>query len=142
VNEGLPNRSSGGTETILVVEDVAAIRHGLRRLLEPAGYTVLTASTPTQAIELAADHEVPIHLLLTDVMLPGLTGRQLAGVLVRGRPGLRVLYMSGYSEADLASLGQTDPDASFLQKPFAVETLLLQVREVLNPERRRGDAAS
>jgi DNA-binding NtrC family response regulator len=142
VNEGLPNHSGGGTETILVVEDVAAIRNGLRRLLEPAGYTVLTASTPTQAIELAADHEVPIHLLLTDVMLPGLTGRQLAGVLVRGRPGLRVLYMSGYSEADLASLGQTDPDASFLQKPFAVETLLLQVREALNPERRRGDAAS
>lgn len=132
--------SYGGTETILVVEDEPPVCRGIRRLLEWAGYQVLTASTASEAVEVAADPLVPIHLLLTDFALPGISGRELAGVLQRSRPGLRVLFMSGYSEEELPPVSDGS-DAPFLQKPFVAETLLLQVRAVLHPRRRRTDAA-
>jgi two-component system cell cycle sensor histidine kinase/response regulator CckA len=127
--------------TILLVEDDVSLRKGIRRLLERAGYAVLTAATSTEAMERAADRNVTIDLLVTDVVLPGVTGRQVAEVLQRARPGLRVLYISGYDESDLSAQGNVRPGDAFLQKPFAVEALLRRVRALLEPEQGR-DAAS
>jgi two-component system, cell cycle sensor histidine kinase and response regulator CckA len=126
--------------TILVVEDDEAIRKALRRILETAGYTVLAAATPMDAIELASNRQVPIHVLLTDVGLLGLTGPQLAKLLVGDRPGLRMLYISGHSEAHAVPAGRVGPSTAFLQKPFTVEALLREVRELLDQRAPRGEA--
>jgi len=128
-----------GTETILVVEDDAAVRSGIRRLLQWAGYHVLAAGDSDEAVRQATDHQVHIHLLLIDFSLPGTTGQELAAVLRGFRPSLRVVFMSGYSEEELPRT-HGPSDAAFLQKPFATETLLLQVRNALHPARRRSDA--
>jgi two-component system, cell cycle sensor histidine kinase and response regulator CckA len=114
-----------------VVEDDAAIRGGIQRILERAGYTVLTASTPIDAIQLAADHELPIRLLVTDFGLHAVTGRQLAEVLLRDRPGLRVLYASGHPVGKVLPHG-LPPGTAFLQKPFSMSALLHHVRELLD----------
>jgi CheY-like chemotaxis protein len=103
--------------TILVVEDEAAIRKGIERILERAGYTVLTASTPIEAIQIAADHELPIRLLVTDFGLHTVTGRQVAEVLLCNRPGLRVLYASGHPVGKVLPHG-LPPGTAFLQKRF------------------------
>jgi two-component system cell cycle sensor histidine kinase/response regulator CckA len=132
LGRGLVANERAPSPTILLVDD-AAIRNGIRRHLEQAGYTVLTAATSVEAIEHAADNEVAIHLLLTDFVLPGITGRQVADVIMRGRPGFRVLYMSGHNEEDIAAQGHAHPGAAFLQKPFAVGTLLQRMRELLDP---------
>jgi two-component system cell cycle sensor histidine kinase/response regulator CckA len=129
------------TETILVVEDHEAIRNAVRRILETAGYTVLAATTPMEAIELASNRQVPIHVLLTDVGLLGVTGPQLAKLLVADRPGLRVLYISGHSEAHAVPAGRVGPGAAFLQKPFTLEALLHEVRGLLGQRAPRGEAA-
>jgi two-component system, cell cycle sensor histidine kinase and response regulator CckA len=116
--------------TILVVEDEAAIRRGVQRILERAGYTVLTASTPIEAIQVAADHELQIRLLVTDFGLHAVTGRQVAEVLLRDRPGLRVLYVSGHPMAKVLPHG-LPPGTAFLQKPFSMSALLHHVQELL-----------
>lgn len=126
---------------ILLVEDEPSLRQGIRRLLERAGYAVLTAATATEAMERAADRGVTIDLLVTDLALPGLSGRQVAAVLQRGRPGLRVLYISGHDEDDLSAGGNLRPGDAFLQKPFTVEALLHQVQALLEPGQRK-DAAT
>jgi signal transduction histidine kinase/CHASE3 domain sensor protein/CheY-like chemotaxis protein len=130
----------GGTETILIVEDDAAIREVARRVLEMASYTVIEAAGPRQALELAERHPGSIHLLLSDVVMPELTGPQLAELLLRQRPGLAVLFMSGYTDDAIVHQGRLDPSSAFLQKPFTPEALLRRVREVLE-ERRAGSAA-
>ena len=130
-----------GSVTILVVEDDDAIRNAVRRILETAGYTVLAAATPMEAIELASNRQVPIHVLLTDVGLLGVTGPQLAKLLVADRPGLRMLYISGHAEAHAVPTGRVGPGTAFLQKPFTVEALLRQVRELLDQGAPRGEAA-
>ena len=127
-------------ETILVVEDEKTLLFAVRRLLEMSGYLVLGASSVGEAIEIAANPDQPIDLLVSDYLLPSATGRQLAAILRRNRPKLRVLYMSGFSERDLPPDPAGDVDASYLQKPFATEQLLLQVRSALYPRRRRSDA--
>jgi two-component system, cell cycle sensor histidine kinase and response regulator CckA len=128
--------------TILVVEDEAAIRRGIERILERAGYTVLTASTPIEAIELAADHELPIRLLVTDFGLHAVTGRQVAEVLLRDRPGLRVLYVSGHPQAKVIPNDRLVPGTAFLQKPFSVSALLDHVRELLEQGGQPGQAGA
>jgi len=117
--------------TILVVEDDAAIRGAIQRILERAGYTVLTASSPIEAIQLAADHELPIRLLVTDFGLHAVSGRKVAEVLLRDRPGLRVLYESGHPMAKVLPHG-LPPGTAFLQKPFSMSALLHHVRELLD----------
>jgi DNA-binding NtrC family response regulator len=117
---------------MLVVEDDPGIRALVRQVLEMAGYTVIEAGAPTEALEAAERHDRPIHLLLTDVVMPELTGRQLAGRLAGRRPGLAVLYMSGYTDDAIVHHGRLDPDTAFLQKPFTPETLLRRVRDVLD----------
>jgi DNA-binding NtrC family response regulator len=128
----LSGPQSSGSETILVVEDDSAIRAAVRRILESAGYKVIPVATPMEAIEIAADRELHIHVLLTDVGLLGVTGPQLAKLLVSDRPKLRVLYISGHAEADSVPLGRVGPGAAFLQKPFTLEALLQQIRELLD----------
>ncbi len=119
-------------ETILLVEDEDAVRNLTRRLLENAGYTVLQASDAEAALELAQRHAGRLDMLLTDVVMPGLSGPELARRLMSSRPGLRVLYVSGYPDETMASQGILEPDASFLQKPFTPETLARRVREILD----------
>ena len=128
-------------ETILLVEDEPGVQDAVRRILEAAGYTVIVASTPMQAIDAASNRHVPIHVLLTDVGLLGVTGPQLARLLVADRPGLRVLYISGHSEAHSVEPGRVGPGTAFLQKPFTLESLLLAVREVLDRGGAHPEAA-
>jgi two-component system cell cycle sensor histidine kinase/response regulator CckA len=113
-----------------VLEDDPAIRAGMRTLLERAGYSVRTAQNPVEAIQLAADHEAPIDLLVTDFGLHAVNGRQVAEVLLRDRPGLRVLFVSGHDEG-LILPGGRRPGTAFLQKPFKPAVLLEQVHQLL-----------
>ena len=128
----------GPSPTILAVDDDRALLNAVRRILAKAGYTVLTAETCPEAIERAADRRIAIDLLVADFTLPGATGRQLADVLLRGRPELQVLYMSGYGEEDIVGAGGVREGAAFLQKPFAAEALLRRVQELLNQDWKEG----
>ena len=129
---------AGPSPTILVVDDDRALLNAVGRILEKAGYTVLAAATCAEAIERAADGGIAIDLLVADFTLPGATGRQLADVLLRGRPELQVLYMSGYGEEDILAAGGVRGGAAFLQKPFAAEALLWRVQELLDQDRKEG----
>jgi signal transduction histidine kinase len=125
--------SSGGTETILLVEDEDMVRDLVRYALLQDGYNILEARHGQNAIEVCEKHEGPIHLLLTDVIMPGgLTGRELAERLISLYPGIKVLYMSGYTDDAIVHHGILDPDIAFLQKPFTPTTLSRKVREILD----------
>ncbi len=117
--------------TILLVEDDASIRAVTRRLLEIGGYTVLEAATPSKARDLAERSGGPIHLLLTDVVMPEMSGPQLAALIREQRTELPVLFMSGYADDAITRHGRLDPGAEFLPKPFAPDTLLRRVQQVL-----------
>src|SRR5881296_415486 len=120
-----------GTETVLIVEDAAPVRAVMRHVLERQGYAVLEASNGAAALELVAGHPGPIHLLLTDVIMPGLSGRQLADRLTALRPDTRVLYASGYTDDAVVRHGVLESGIAYLQKPFTTESLARKVREVL-----------
>ena len=120
-----PAEPARGTETVLVVEDAPAVRLVTRQVLERYGYTVLEAPTGDIALRIAAKHHGPIHLLLTDVVMPGLSGRQLAGQLSQLRSEMKVLYVSGYADT-------VESAGAYLQKPFAPEALARRVRDVLD----------
>ena len=117
---------------ILVLEDDDAVRKGIARLLERAGYRVVCASTPVEAIQIAADQEAPLDLLITDYGLGVLNGRQIAERLVRDRPRLRVLYISGSDRRDVLPEELERPGVAFLQKPFSSETLAEHVRRLIS----------
>lgn len=125
--------SDAGAETILLVEDDPAVRAVAERALRRWGYSVLSAEGGEEAIRLATDHQEPIDLLLTDIMMPGMNGVAVAEELTRIRPGIRVFYMSGYADQDLVRQGLLDPDTHFLQKPFTPQELAGRVREILDP---------
>jgi two-component system cell cycle sensor histidine kinase/response regulator CckA len=122
----------GGTETVLVAEDETAILELAREILEQLGYTVLTARTPEDAIRSNEEHPGPIHLLITDVVMPQMNGRQLAERLVAARSGLKCLYMSGYTANVIAHRGVLEEGVSFIAKPFSLASLAKTVREVLD----------
>ncbi len=124
-----------GSETILLVEDEDAVRGLTLRCLRSSGYTVLQASSAEEALEVAASHSGRLDLLLTDVIMPGASGPELARRLLEKRPATLVLYVSGYTDASMASQGALDDGAFFLQKPFTPESLARKVREVLDSER-------
>jgi PAS domain S-box-containing protein len=121
-----------GHETILLVEDEATVRQLALECLKLQGYNVLEAPEGGAALLLAQTHGGPIHLLLTDVIMPGMTGRELANQLTRSRPGMKVLYMSGYTENAIGHNGTLDAGVMLLQKPFSLPTLRAKVREVLD----------
>jgi two-component system cell cycle sensor histidine kinase/response regulator CckA len=127
-----PAKSSRGSETILVVEDEESLRVLIRDLLLQSGYTVLEASDGVQALEIAHQHPGIAHLLLTDVVLPGMSGRELAGKLVLARPDTRVLFMSGYTDYAVTAHGVLEEGTFLLQKPFTRHALTGKVREVLD----------
>jgi CheY-like chemotaxis protein len=133
--EGAPR---GGSETVLVVEDDPMVRALVQETLGRLGYRVLAAEDPSRALQAAEGHDGTIALLLTDVVMPGMNGRELAGRIARLRPEARVLYMSGYAEDAIAHHGILQEDVVLLQKPFTPDALAGRVREVLDGEARRG----
>ena len=121
-----------GTETILLVEDEANLRYLARQYLEKQGYRVVEAADGAVAMQIAVAHEGVIHLLLTDVIMPGMNGRELAQRISEIRPNVKVLYMSGYTENVVGHNGMLDAGVRLLQKPFNLRDLKSKVREVLD----------
>ncbi len=121
-----------GSETVLVAEDEGPVRALIRAVLEAHGYTVLEAADGRQALARAALHAGPIHLLVTDLVMPGAGGREVAERLRELRPGVKVLYLSGYTDDAAVRHGVLEAEADFLQKPFTREALARKVREVLS----------
>jgi PAS domain S-box-containing protein len=121
-----------GTETILLVEDEANLRYLARQYLEKQGYRVIEAADGAVAMQIAVAHEGVIHLLLTDVIMPGMNGRELAQRISEIRPNVKVLYMSGYTENVIGQDGTLDAGVRLLQKPFNLRDLKSKVREVLD----------
>jgi two-component system cell cycle sensor histidine kinase/response regulator CckA len=127
------SRAQRGTETILLVEDEEPLRELIQTVLTEQGYNVILSLDPQHAEQIAARFEGEVHLLLTDVVMPGISGRELAGRISARRPEIRVLYMSGYTDNVISSGGMLERGLAFLQKPFSPATLVQKVREVLNP---------
>ncbi len=121
-----------GSETVLLVEDEAAVRNLTRRVLEGYGYAVLTTENGHEALQAAQERQGPIHLLVTDVVMPKMGGRELAQRLAPGRPEMKVLYLSGYTDNAIVHHGVLEPGIAFLQKPFTPQSLARKVREVLD----------
>jgi PAS domain S-box-containing protein len=124
--------ASRGSETVLVVEDVEQVRTVTRRMLERQGYTILEAADGAAALRVAAAHPGALHLLLTDVVMAGMDGRQLAERLIAERPTLRVLYMSGYTDEAIVHHGLLEAGIAYVQKPFTPGTLGQKLRAVLD----------
>ncbi|MGH7603453.1 MAG: PAS domain S-box protein [Gemmatimonadaceae bacterium] len=121
-----------GTETILLVEDDSAVRQLVERVLRSRGYSVLAAQHGGDALQLASDPGKEMDLVLTDIVMPTMSGRELVEALQTLRPMVRVLYMSGYTNDEILRRGLHDPNTSFIQKPFTAENLAAQVRKVLD----------
>jgi PAS domain S-box-containing protein len=126
------SQAEAALETILLVEDEVTLRRLTRHYLEYQGYTVLEAADGASAIHLSTTHQGPIHLLLTDVIMPGMNGRELAQRITSLRPEIRVLYMSGYTENAIGHNGTLDAGITLLQKPFTLPALKTKVRETLD----------
>jgi len=125
--------------TVLVVDDEAELLAMVREMLEGAGYRILTASDAEEALRIAAGHAAPIDLLLTDVVMPGMSGYALAQQVTRDRPETKILYMSGFTlvpahQALLEGDPGLEPGTRIIAKPFTIERLTAKVREVLDPQ--------
>lgn len=129
---GAPEPQPAGSETVLIVEDEDPIRRLARRMLERIGYQVLEASSGDEALSISDGYPGPIQLLLTDMTMPKMNGRELAVEMVARRPDLRVVYMSGYTEEDVMRRGGERPGGGFVHKPFSVEGLTRAVRDALD----------
>ena len=127
-----PGPKVGGAETILLVEDEAQVRAVACRILERAGYQVLAATTPGEALSICERHPAPIELLLTDVVMPEMNGRELAERVCAARATIRTLYMSGYTDNVILHQGVLDTGVEFLQKPLTPDSLVRRVRETLD----------
>ena len=128
--------ASGGSETVLLVEDEESVRQLVRETLEAKGYKVLEADHGAAALQIAAAHQGTIDMLITDVVMPGMSGRELAKQLSTSHPQTKVLYLSGYTEDAIVHQGVLDPGTAFLQKPFTLQMLSRKVREVLSSAQR------
>jgi PAS domain S-box-containing protein len=138
VSEVVPQR----TETILLVEDALRVRAVVREILEMNGYNVLEARHGAEALEINERHQGPIHLMVTDVVMPQMSGRELAQRLQPLRPDMKVLYMSGYTDDSIVRHGVLGAGIAFLSKPFTPDALALKVREVLDTPPRSVDPAA
>jgi PAS domain S-box-containing protein len=137
-----PMPKATGSETILLVDDEPLIRGLARDILAPLGYNLLDAAGGPEALRICAAHRGPIHLLLTDVSMPGMNGRVVSQRARQLRPGLRVMYMSGYCGGVIDSLEVLEPGEEFIVKPFNAIALASKVRELLGPTADAGGAAS
>ncbi|MFQ5576956.1 MAG: ATP-binding protein, partial [Anaerolineae bacterium] len=122
----------GGAETVLLVEDETAVRELASTVLRTQGYTVLQAADGAEALRVAGEYGAKIDLLLTDVIMPRMGGKELADRLVKARPGLKVLFTSGYTGNAIVHHGVLEPDLAFLQKPFSAVALARAVRQTLD----------
>jgi two-component system, cell cycle sensor histidine kinase and response regulator CckA len=127
-----PKPTAPADETILLVEDEQVVRDLVGQVLQTTGYVVLEATSGEQALQISSTYRGPIHLLLADVVLPGLSGPEVAARLTSRRPDMHVIYMSGYAPETIARYGISEQHRLFLQKPFAPTTLLAHVREALD----------
>jgi two-component system cell cycle sensor histidine kinase/response regulator CckA len=134
----LPDSEFQGSETVLIVEDEASVRALAARILRNRGYIVFEASNGAEALEIARQHEGAIHLVVTDVVMPGLSGSSLVSRLKADRPGIRALYISGYTDNAIVHHGILDSNIAFLQKPFSIDGLARKVRDVLNSQTETG----
>jgi CheY-like chemotaxis protein len=124
-----------GDETILVVEDAEMVRNLIQNILLEHGYTVLATSNGAEALRVCRECNEPIHLLLTDVVMPGMSGRELAEQVALLRPEIKILYMSGYTDDAIVHHGLLEPGIAFLQKPFSTTRLTHKLRQVLDTAR-------
>jgi PAS domain S-box-containing protein len=131
----VPDRCEWGSETILLVEDEELVRRVTSRILARHGYTVLESASGHDALAVSREHAGPIHLMLTDAVMPGMSGQELAEKLTSQRPEMKVLFMSGYTENAIVHHGVLDPEIAFIQKPFKYDTLARKVREMLDVSR-------
>jgi DNA-binding NtrC family response regulator len=128
IEEGLPR----GDETILIVEDNDEVRKVTGRILRMQGFKVLEASNPNAAFSTCNQHEGPIHLMITDVVMPDMNGPDLAKRIISQYPEMKVLYMSGYVKNFISYQGILEEGIEYIQKPFTVNDLAKKVREVLD----------
>jgi len=127
-----PSTSLRGTETILLVEDEENLRTLARNILETLGYTVYEAGNGKEALEFSGTHDAPVHLLLTDIVMPGISGRVLAKQLLERRPNIGIVYMSGYTGQTVGEQAVFEEGSHFIQKPFTRETLARKIRDALD----------
>ena len=128
-----PTETQRGTETILLVEDEEMVRELARQALHQVGYKILEAHNGQEALQMGAQLNEPIHLLLTDMVMPGgLNGQELSERLLAIHPETKILFMSGYIDDAIAQRGILDSEVAFLQKPFSPMALSLKVREILD----------
>jgi CheY-like chemotaxis protein len=141
VHEEKPVHTSGecspevmkrGSETILLVEDEPMILKLSKTILDRLGYKVLSAGSPREALRLADQHEGKIHLLITDVVMPEMNGRDLAKKLISRYPDIKLLFMSGYTADIIANRGVLDEGVNFIQKPFSINDMATKIREMLS----------
>jgi CheY-like chemotaxis protein len=138
-----PHAALRGSETILLVEDEEMVRALAQAILERSGYTVLAAKNVKDALRLAQEGSNAIHLLLTDTIMPGMNGPELAQHVLAIRPAVKVLYMSGYTDKVISYTAALEPGTAFLQKPFTPQTLGDKVREILEaPPPNRSERAA
>jgi CheY-like chemotaxis protein len=123
---------AAGSETILLVEDETVVRQLVAEILETTGYTVLQAGDGPSALELLRRHAEPVELLVTDVVMPGMSGPEVAKAVTAMRPGMQVLYTSGYTDQAIGHHGVLEPGIAFLQKPFSADDLTTKVRGLLD----------
>jgi CheY-like chemotaxis protein len=135
-----PREAPRGSETILLAEDDDALRSLGARVLGAFGYKVLVARTGAEALRIVASHDGPIDLVATDVVMPEMSGSQLVAEVLKARPGIRVLFMSGYTDDEVMRRGVIDGQTAFLQKPFTPDMLAHKVRDVLDLQAVIGDS--
>jgi two-component system cell cycle sensor histidine kinase/response regulator CckA len=139
--EGDLDDLSIGTETILLVDDEEPVQYVVREILERRGYRVLAACDGPAALTLSSDFQGPIHLLLTDIVMPRMSGLEVAKYLAADRPSIKILYMSGYPETVVFEQERLSPGRYFLRKPFLAPTLARKVRQVLNDPSMNGSVS-
>ena len=130
-----PLEKLAGTEAILLVEDETSVRELISQYLRDMGHTVAEASDGTEALEVASRHQGPLHMLVTDMVMPKMSGRELADRLLELNPQLKILFISGYTSDSAARHGILEGEMAFLQKPFGLRDLARKIREVLNTSR-------